>query len=194
MYKIENIIIKNSYLDDKSIYYHKKLYISYLKKLNELLIKNNYDFRYSKKELISKIDIFNLNDRDDILYYLGAVLNHELYFNIITNNSNNKYFYDFIKIIEKRYTSLLNFKLEFKNISNKLVGSGFTFLVIDNNNELNIINLSNNETPYLYGYTPLIAMDLWEHSYYLKYNIDKEKYIDDFLNNLNYEYIVKNKQ
>ena len=30
MYKIENIIIKNSYLDDKSIYYHKKLYISYL--------------------------------------------------------------------------------------------------------------------------------------------------------------------
>ncbi len=194
MYKIENIIIKNSYLDDKSIYYHKKLYISYLKNLNELLIKNNYDFRYSKKELISKIDIFNLNDRDDILYYLGAVLNHELYFNIITNNSNNKYFYDFIKIIEKRYTSLLNFKLEFKNISNKLVGSGFTFLVIDSNNELNIINLSNNETPYLYGYTPLIAMDLWEHSYYLKYNIDKEKYIDDFLNNLNYEYIVKNKQ
>ena len=84
--------------------------------------------------------------------------------------------------------------LKFKNISNKLVGSGFTFLVTDSNNELNIINLSNNETPYLYGYTPLIAMDLWEHSYYLKYNIDKEKYIDDFLNNLNYEYIVKNKQ
>ena len=61
-----------------------------------------------------------------------------------------------------------------------LVGSGYTYLVINNNKDLQIINMSNQESPYLYGMIPIITIDLWEHAYYLDYQNNKEKYIDAF--------------
>ena len=62
----------------------------------------------------------------------------------------------------------------------ELVGSGYTYLVINKNKELQIINMSNQESPYMYGMIPIIALDLWENAYYLDYQNNKEKYIDTF--------------
>ena len=77
------------YISERTVNIHyNKHYKKYLDNLNELLIKNNYDFRYSKEELVSHIDIFPLKDRGDILFNLGGVINHELYFeNMGYNNS-----------------------------------------------------------------------------------------------------------
>ena len=63
--------------------------------------------------------------------------------------------------------------------ANKIKGSGFTYLVLANN-ELDIINLSNQETPYIYNMIPIIALDMWEHAYYLKYQNNREQYIKNF--------------
>ena len=71
----------------------------------------------------------------------------------------------------------------------KLKGSGYAFLILDNNNDLNIINTSNQDTPYSYGYIPIIALDLWEHAYYLKYNVNKKEYIDNFFEIIDFEII-----
>ena len=60
------------------LHYHKNEQ-NYLTKLNELLLKNNYDYRYSINELIYHINEFTKNDQRDILYNLGGVLNHNLY-------------------------------------------------------------------------------------------------------------------
>ena len=60
-----------------------------------------------------------------------------------------------------------------------MVGSGYTFLVI-NKNGLDIINLSNQETPYSYDMTPLLTIDLWEHAYYLDYQNERTRYINNF--------------
>ena len=65
-------------------------------------------------------------------------------------------------------------------------GSGYTFLVIDKNNNLRIINTSNQDTPYYYGFTPIMAIDVWEHSYYLKYNNKRKDYLEDIFNIIDY--------
>ncbi len=54
---------------------------TYLDNLNKLLQKNGYDYKYSMEELIYHIDEFE--DKNDILFNLGGVLNRILYFNSI---------------------------------------------------------------------------------------------------------------
>lgn len=186
MYKIKEINYNsNSYLNEDVIYYHRILYKRYLDRLNEQLTKNNYNFNMTKESIVNNLEMFPLEDRGKILFNLGGVLNHELYFDNIepsTNYVNNNLF---INKINSKYGSFSNFKNTFKEEASKLVGSGYTFLVLDKNNDLKIINLPNQETPITYGFKPLIALDLWEHSYYLQYKVNKSNYIDNFLDNLN---------
>jgi len=162
---------------------------NYLDKLNNLLKKNNYNYQYSMKKLIDHIDIFPLSDRDDILYNLGGVLNHELYFDSISPLGNNYPKGKMLEIINKNFDSFDNFKQEFIKTAGYLVGSGYTFLVLNKNNELEIVNFSNQDTPYSYGLRPILALDLWEHAYYLDYYNKRNEYINSFFTIIDFEKI-----
>ena len=92
--------------------------------------------------------MFDEKIRGEILYNAGGVLNHELYFSNLNPNGKREPSGLLLDAINKKYDSFSNFVLEFINTANKLKGSGFTFLVI-NNNDLEIINLPNQENPRL---------------------------------------------
>lgn len=166
-----------------------KHYQNYLKKLNELLTKADYNYAYSKEELVEHIDEFPLEIRDDILFNLGGVLNHELYFLELNKDS-----YVPTGLLEEKinetYGSFENFKKTFIEQAKKTVGSSYTFLVIKRNMDLDIINTSNQETPYLYGFVPILALDLWEHAYYLDYQNNKNNYIENFFQNVDFRYVA----
>lgn len=172
-------------ISDETLFLHyNKHYMNYLNKLNELLIKNKYKFNYTKEELVNHIDIFELKDRGDILYNLGGVLNHELYFKILGGNGiPNK---EILTVIESNFESFDNFKNKIKEEAKKLVGSGYIFVVINKNKGLQIISLSNQDTPYSYNLIPIMAIDLWEHSYYLDYFNKKSEYVDNILTIIDY--------
>ena len=91
-----------------------------------------------------------------------------------------------LNLINKYFTSYDNFKKEFIDMALQVKGSGYTFLVIDKNNNLRIINTSNQDTPYYYGFTPIMTIDVWEHSYYLKYNNKRKDYLEDIFNIIDY--------
>lgn len=194
MYTIKPLNYNNDFLEpfisERTINIHyNKHYKKYLDNLNTLLLKNNYDFRYSKEELVSHIDIFPLKDRGDILFNLGGVINHELYFDNLG--------YDNMPIgklkdkINSQYGSFENFKNEFIKSTKELVGSGYTFLVINKDKDLEILNTSNQDTPYSYGLEPIMNIDLWEHAYYLDYQNDKNKYIENFFSIVDFGKISK---
>jgi Fe-Mn family superoxide dismutase len=178
--------LKN-FIDEQTMELHfNTLYKGYLNRLNQLLSEQNYDFRYSKEELVNNIEEFPLSVRDDILYNLGGVLNHERYFSLLTPEQKESSL-PILNKIEDTYGSLSNFEEEFKNQASNLVGSGYTNLVLDKSGNLNIINTSNQEIPDIYGFQTLLSLDLWEHAYFLKYYQDKEEYIDQFFNYIDYD-------
>lgn len=154
------------------IIHYNNHYLKYLENLNKLINGNNV------VEVVKNIDKYDISKRNNILYNAGGVLNHELYFNSM-NPMNRMPSGNLKEAIDKKYGNYNNFKSEFINKANKLIGSGYTFLVI-NKNGLDIINLSNQETPYLYNMIPIMALDLWEHAYYLDYQNDRAKYINNF--------------
>lgn len=168
-------------IDGETMYIHyNKHYLGYLDKLNSLLESSNYNYKYSKEELADKIDIFPIDKRGDILYNLGGVINQEIYFTSISNRGNIYPSGKLAEDINTYFGSYDNFKKEFKESANNLKGSGYTFLVKDKNNKLLIINTSNQDTPYYYGFTPIMGIDLWEHAYYLQYKNNRSLYIDNY--------------
>lgn len=160
------------------LHYHKHEQ-NYLNKLNELLRKNRYDYRYLLEELIYHIDEFLKADQEDILYNLGGVLNHNLYWKSIHPKPQQPI--DKLKEeLDKKYGSLDQFMEEMKKMALQLKGSGYTFLVIQEDGELDIVNTSNQDTPLLHGKIPLLNIDMWEHAYYLNVQNNKENYFNNF--------------
>lgn len=180
-------------IDSETVYIHyNKHYQNYLNNLNKLLQEENYDYQYSKEDLVNNIDIFNINKRGEILYNLGGVINHELYFSNISDKNNNYPTDILLNKINEQYGSYDNFKQEFISIANNLKGSGYTFLTLDKNNNFKIISTANQDTPYSYGLIPIMTIDLWEHAYYLKYKNDRLKYINNFFKIIDYQKVSNN--
>lgn len=162
------------------VHYHKHEQ-TYLNNLNNLLNKNNFNYNYDIDELIYHINEFPDDDKENILFNLGGVINHELYWKGISQNNylpNGK----LKNKIDSQYGNFDNFWNQFKETGLKLKGSGYTFLVLKNDKNLDIINLSNQDMPVLHGYIPLFNIDLWEHAYYLNYLNERGRYIDNFKN------------
>ena len=75
------------FIDTHTLGLHKnKHQKNYLNKLNELLVKNNYDFKYPIIELPFYINELNINNKEDIMFNLGGVINHDIYFYSMSKN------------------------------------------------------------------------------------------------------------
>lgn len=157
--------------------HHKKHQQYYVNQLNELLKKNHYAYKYELVELNYHVDEF-LEDKKDILFYLGGVINHNIYFNSINPKPEEPNVFLMSKIKED-FGCFDNFKKEFKEKALKLKGSGYTYLVIDKG-ILKIRNFKNQKNPYYESVIPLLCIDLWEHAYYLNYENRKNDYIEAF--------------
>lgn len=179
------------YIDNKTLDLHYNAhYKGYTDNLNKYLKKHNYNYEYDPIYLAKNIDILPMEDRDEILFNLGGYLNHSLYFYILTDKKKSIPT-PFIEIINKHFVSFDNFKNEFINMATELKGSGYTFLVLDKNNKLRLINTSNQDTPYYYGFIPIMTIDVWEHAYYLKHYNKRKDYLEAIFNIIDWDKVYK---
>ena len=160
------------------LYYHKHQQ-TYLNNLNNILKKDGYDYRYNLIELLYHVNEFPREDRENILFNAGGVINHDLYW----KSMNSKSYLPIGKLdikINKQYGNYDNFWAKIKEVALTLKGSGYTFIVLKNDGTLDIMNFSNQDSPILHNLVPLFNIDLWELAYYLNYENDKGKYLDNF--------------
>lgn len=188
-YKRINLDYKSlePYIDDRTLDLHYNAhYRNYTDKLNKYLKDINYNYSLSGEELAQNINILPMDNRDEILFNLGGYLNHNLYFYNLTGKKKDIPL-PLLELINKYFGSFSLFKEEFIDMAMEVKGSGYTFLVLDKNNKLRIINTSNQDTPYYYGFIPIMTIDVWEHSYYLKYTYERKKYLDNIFNIIDFK-------
>ena len=191
MYKLKELPFSyqdlEPFIDTHTIglHYHKHEQ-NYLNNLNKLLIKNNFSFNYPIEDLYKHLDDFK-NDENDLLFNLGGVLNHDLYWQTINPNKKEEPNNILLTLINSKFTSLDNFKQTFIDYALNLKGSGYIFLIL-NNNELELMTTLNQDSPLKYSFIPLLCIDMWEHAYYLNYQNNKQEYLNNFWQIINFKY------
>jgi Fe-Mn family superoxide dismutase len=118
------------------------------------------------------------------LYNAGAqVWNHAFYWASMRPGGGGAAHGAIAALVEEAFGSQSSFDEQFSSLANDFFGSGWLWLVLDQD-KLRLIATSNAENPLSQGLAPLLALDLWEHSYYLDYEHRRSDYIAAFLAHL----------
>jgi Fe-Mn family superoxide dismutase len=178
------------YIDSKTMNIHyNKHYQTYIKNLNDALIKQNIPF-VPIEELIVNIDRFSDNVRDNA----GGFYNHSLFWNMLKpkkEKSNLPYGIS-KKLIERDFGGLENFKKVIEETAKKRFGSGWVWWIILPSGITKIVETPYQDNPKMYyDCDVILGIDVWEHAYYLKYNADRMDYVNNIFNVLNWEYANK---
>jgi Fe-Mn family superoxide dismutase len=97
----------------------------------------------------------------------------------------------FLNILKRDFGNFEKFKELFSKSANGLFGSGWCWLIL-NNERLEIINTQNQDNPISQGKIPILGIDLWEHAYWKLYINKKNEYVEAFYNVINWEQVEKN--
>ena len=179
------------FIDAKTMEIHyTKHHQTYVDKLNAALEKYPDLQKLDIKELIIDLDKVPEDIKNAVRNHGGGHLNHTFFWPTLKRNV--KFDGEIKNLILNRFESLDNFKKEFSESALKLFGSGWTWLVVDKDGNLDIVNTSNQDNPISEGKNPILCIDVWEHAYYLKYQNKRKDYIDAFFNIINWDQVNKN--
>jgi Fe-Mn family superoxide dismutase len=152
-------------------FHYGKHFRTYVDNLNQLVDGSKYE-GLSLEELVRKAP------EGPIANNAGQVLNHQLFFEQLTPAQNAKRpSGEFLFLIEQSFGSLDNMIEQLDKAASTFFGSGWTFLAMNEVGELKILSLPNGDNPLRYNLKPLLAIDVWEHAYYLDYQNRRKDYL-----------------
>ena len=119
----------------------------------------------------------------DIYHNAAQVWNHNFYWQSLNPNGGepNK---KLLEKIEETFGSFDDFKDIMRKKALEQFGSGWAWLAEDSNGNLLCYNTSNADNPLIFGHTPLLTIDVWEHAYYLDCQNLRADYVNKVLDNL----------
>jgi len=117
--------------------------------------------------------------------------NHTFFWNCMSTSGGGAPTGDLKTALEKDFGSLEAFKEKFSHASATLFGSGWAWLAKDSSGKLEIMPLSNADTPLKHDKTPILTLDVWEHAYYIDYRNRRPDFIEGFWDVINWEFVSK---
>ena len=141
-------------------YHHGKHAAAYVDKLNSLIAGTPFAETSSLEDIVLQADgaIFN---------NAAQAWNHAFYFDQFAPKPKHKPEGELAKAIDKTFGSVEQLKEQMERDAIALFGSGWVWLAADKHGELKIVSKPNAGNPLTEGLYPLIAIDVWEHAYYI---------------------------
>ncbi|HHU00625.1 superoxide dismutase [Xiashengella succiniciproducens] len=169
--------------------HHTKHHAAYTNNLNAAL-EGTPNAGKSIEELLAGISKLSVAIRNNG----GGYYNHNLFWKVIGPNGGGKPSGDLLAAIEKNFGSFDAFKEEFAKAAATRFGSGWAWLVKQADGKLVITSTPNQDNPLMdiadVKGTPILALDVWEHAYYLKYQNRRPDYISAFWNVVNWNEVA----
>lgn len=178
------------YIDEKTMrVHHDGHHQAYTDKLNAAIESYSGLHGITAEDLISDLELIPEAIRSGVRNNGGGYVNHSFFWPLLKKDVPVE---GDIKIaLNNQFGSFEKFKEDFMKMANGLFGSGWTWLVLKND-ALEILNTSNQDSPLSVGKKPILAIDLWEHAYYLKHQNRKAEYIETFFQVINWEQVNDN--
>ena len=170
-------------------FHHGKHHKTYVDNLNKLIA--GTDLAYKSLEEIIKITAKDAT-KAGIFNNAAQVWNHSFYWQGLKKKGGGEPQGAIAAKINSTWGSYDKFTEEFKNAGITQFGSGWAWLVLEEN-QLKITKTANADTPLAHGQKALLTIDVWEHAYYLDYQNKRPDYLAAVIQNLiNWDFVNSN--
>lgn len=170
--------------------HHGKHHQTYINNLNGALEGHADLSGKTLEELLANIDALPEAIQTAVRNNGGGHLNHSLFWETLTApTENNLPTGDLAAAIDKKFGSFEKFQEEFAKAATTRFGSGWAWLIVDKENEVDVTSTPNQDNPIMTGETAILGLDVWEHAYYLNYQNRRPEYITNFFKIVNWEVV-----
>ena len=166
--------------------HYTKHHQAYTNNLNAALEGQDDLLALTIEEILSDLDAVPGSIRQAVINNGGGFYNHNLFWMNLSANGGDQPTGALKEALLSKFESMEVFQEEFAAAATKRFGSGWAWLVLDENQELAITSTANQDSPLSIGQTPLLGLDVWEHAYYLEYQNRRPDYIAAFWNVVNW--------
>lgn len=160
--------------------HHSKHHQAYVTNLNGALEKAPELFNKTIEELVSDLTQVPEAIRGAVQNNGGGHANHSFFWTSLSANGGDVHG-QLKDAIETTFGSVEAFKEQFEIAAKTRFGSGWAWLVVSNG-QLEVMSTPNQDSPLSVGKTPILALDVWEHAYYLNYQNRRPEYVSAYWN------------
>ncbi len=172
------------FVSEEQMHYHyNKHHAAYFNKLNGL---------------VDGKPVSDLPIRDLVVQSSGGIFNnaaqawnHTFFWNCMSASGGRMPKGDLKAAIERDFESMDNFKKQLSDAAAALFGSGWAWLACDKQGKLEILPLSNADTPLKHDKEPILTLDVWEHAYYIDYRNERPRFIEGFWDVINWDFAAE---
>lgn len=174
------------HIDTKTMEIHHTLHHqTYVNKANEALAGTEFAEK-SDEWLLRNIQTLPVSLQGAVRDHVGGHHNHSLFWEVMSENGGQLHQGKLADDINKTFGNFDTFKELFIKAALTRFGSGWAWLVVNEQGELQVTSSLNQDSPLMDNLVPILGLDVWEHAYYLKYQNRRPEYINAFFNVINW--------
>ena len=174
--------------------HHDKHHAAYVTNLNKALESAPELYKKPVEEILRDINKVPESIRTAVRNNGGGHANHTLFWEILNPGGARQPSGALKAELEKTFTSFDGFMEKFSSAAASRFGSGWAWLVVDGNKQLQVYSTANQDSPLMDGHTPILGLDVWEHAYYLTYQNRRPDYIKAFWSVVNWTFVEQQYQ
>ena len=164
-------------------FHYGKHHQTYVNNLNNLIAGTKF-------EDLSLVNII-LESDGGIFNNAAQVYNHDFFWNGLTPTQ-GAIPATVEEALTKAFGSVEKFKEEFTAKAVGHFGSGWAWLVQDENQDLKIVTTINAQNPLTNNLKPILVCDVWEHAYYIDVRNARPKFLENFWKLVNWDFVAEN--
>lgn len=179
------------YMDEETVrIHHDKHHAKYVNKFKEAIEGTDLENK-TFEEIFANMS----QHTSAVAHNGGQAFNHGLFWLCLSPKSDKKPSGELADVIDDSFGSFETFKEKFSNAATTQFGSGWAWLIKQENGKLVISSTSNHVNPLMdiaetQG-KPILCIDVWEHAYYLKYQNRRPDFIEAFWNIVNWAEVAE---
>ena len=176
------------FIDAKTMeIHHSKHHQAYITKVNAALEGSGLE-NMPIDELCANLDEIPENIRGAVRNNGGGHANHSLFWKILSTGDSSPSS-PLLEAINNTFGDMKGFETEFSNAAATRFGSGWAWLIKNDDGSVAVTSTPNQDNPIMDGKTPILGLDVWEHAYYLNYQNRRPDYIAAFFKIINWSVV-----
>jgi Fe-Mn family superoxide dismutase len=161
--------------------HYSKHHLGYANKLNKVIIGSDLELK-TIEEILKNLDVNNKEIRNNA----GGYYNHNLFFDILNPKGGGTPKGALAEAITAELGSFDNLQKQLTEAAAGQFGSGWAWLIVTSDGKLAVTSSANQDNPLMPNAevrgTPILAIDVWEHAYYLNYQNKRNEYLTAIFN------------